>query len=510
MRPHLKLERAKAVLERRLFLKALGVGLAAPLALRFAHSATAASAGAPKRFLIMYMPHGTVCEHYNPRMTGSGDDPTQFALDMTNESILGPLETYKKWVNVYQGFQYIGQACGTHEGIVNILSGKDTCDTTSARITLEHVIAKGLGVQPLILGACSHQTYGIDLHGMLFWDGSTAVDPQKDPSVAFDKLFGSQVSSTPSPMVSADDQLRSAMLDLTTAELNDLKTSVSSLTTESTKLQTHLDAIAALKQGGSMSGSGKSSCGMTQKIASIETVRSEGSKVVIDSSHSNDYFYQEANFRKIFQAQLDLVAQALICNAAQVIGLMPMYATAEFDFSFIGGSLGGCSGWSHHSGLSHTSYIQEPSAQYNSPVSIDNVKPDTRAAFGRAQRWFIDQLTTNVIQLLATTPDPAASDGSMVLDNTLIYVTSEIGDSQNHYRVSEIMYPQTPSYLPMVSIGGAGGGITSGQVITEPIVSGMAGPGVRPATDVYLTLCKAMGVTATFPGTTGTLAGVVA
>ena len=116
---------------------------------------------------------------------------------------------------------------------------------------------------------------------------STAVDPQKDPSVAFDKLFGSQVSSTPSPMVSADDQLRSAMLDLTTAELNDLKTSVSSLTTESTKLQTHLDAIAALKQGGSMSGSGKSSCGMTQKIASIETVRSEGSKVVIDSSHSN-------------------------------------------------------------------------------------------------------------------------------------------------------------------------------------------------------------------------------
>jgi hypothetical protein len=509
MRPHLKLERARAILERRLFLKAMGLGLAAPVALRFARSATAAPAGAPKRFLLMYMPHGTVCEHYNPRMTGSGNDPTQFALDMTNESILGPLEPYKKWVNVYQGFQYLGQACGTHEGIVNILSGKDTCDTSTARISVEHVIAKGLGVKPLILGACSHQTYGIDLHGMLFWDGSAAVDPQKNPSVAYDQLFAGQAASS-TPTVSADDQLRSSLLDLTTAELNDLKTSVASLTTESNKVQTHLDAIAAMKDGSGGSAS-KSSCTSKPNLPSVETVRTEGAKVVIDSSHSNDYFYQEANFRKIFQAQLDLIAQALICNAAQVIGLMPMYATCDFDFSFVGGSLGGCSAWTHHAGLSHTSYQQEPSAQYNSPVTVDNAKPEIRAAFGRAQRWFIQQLTTSVISLLATTPDPSAADGSMVLDNTLIYITSEIGDSQNHLRLSEIMYPQLPSYLPMVSIGGAGGGLVTGQVITLPIASGStAGPGVRPATDIYLTFAQAMGVTATFPGTTGVLQGVVA
>jgi hypothetical protein len=508
MRSHLKLERAKSVLERRLFLKAMGLGLAAPVALKLAHSATAAPAGAPKRFLVMYIPHGVPEEHFNPRMSGS--DPTQFALDMTNESILGPLEPYKKWVNVYQGFNY-NDLGGTHEGIVNILSGANTQDTTTPRITLEHVIAKGLGVQPLILGACSHTTYAIDNHGMLFWDGTTAVDPQKNPAAAFDKLFAGQASSTPSPMQNADDQLRSAMLDLTTAELTDLKTSVSSLTTESNKLQSHLDAIAALKSnGGSGGGSGKSSCTTKPTLPNVEKVRQASAGIVLDSSHSNDYFYQEANFRLLFQAQLELVTQALICNAAQVIGLMPMYATAEFDFSFVGGALGGCSGWGHHSGLSHTGAQQASSAMYNSPISIDNIKADTRAAFGRAQRWFFDQLTTNVISVLATTPDPAASDGSMVLDNTLIYVTSEIGESQNHWRVSELFYPQTPSYLPMVSIGGAGGGIVPGQVFTLPITADKAGPQTRPATDVYLTFAKAMGVTATFPGTTGTLAGVVA
>lgn len=509
MRPHLKLERAKSILERRLFLKAVGLGLAAPVALKLAKSATAAPTGAPKRCLVMYVPHGTALEHFNPKLTGPGNDPTQFALDMTGEAILGPLEPYKKWVNVYQGFGYNDFPNITHEGIVNVLSGANTTDTTTPRITLEHVIAKGLGVTPLILGACAHQVYEFDLHGMLFWDGSGPVEPQKDPSAVFDKLFGAQ-TGTPAPTQSADDQLRSAMLDLTTAELTDLQKKVTSLTSENTKLQSHLAAIAALKQGGGMGGT-VTSCS-AQKLKSVEAVRAASAGQVINSSHSNDYFYQEANFRAIFQAQLDLAAQALICNAAQVIGLMPMYATSEFDFSFIGGSLGSCSGWGHHGGLSHTGYQQNPSAQYNSPVSTDNALEPVRAAFGRAQRWFFEQLTTSVISLLATTRDPAASDGGMVLDNTLIYVTSEIGDSQDHTRISELLYPQLPSYLPMVSIGGAGGGIVSGQVLSLPIgpADNNNPPPVRPASDLYLTLAKGMGVTATFPGTTGTVDGVLA
>jgi hypothetical protein len=508
MRPHLKLERAKSILERRLFLKAMALGLAAPVALKLARSATAASMGTPKRFLVMYLPHGTAMEHFNPKMGGDGTDPTNFALDKTGEAMLGPLEAYKKWVNVYQGFQYPG-SFGTHEGIVNILSGSSSGDTTTPRITLEHVIAKGLGVKPLILGAGSHQVYSMDLHGMLFWDGSAAVEPQKDPSAVFDKLFAGQ-TSTPAPTQNADDQLRTAMLALTTAELTDLQKSVTSLTSEQTKLKSPLAAIAAMHAGGSMGGGAAVACS-AQTLQSVEAVRKASAGQVLNSSHSNDYFYQEANFRALFQAQLDLVAKALICNAAQVIGLMPMYATCEFDFSFIGGSLGASSGWGHHGGLSHTGYQQSPSAMYNSPISTDNALEATRAAFGRAQRWFFQQLTTSVISLLATTPDPAASDGSMVLDNTLIYVTSEIGDSQDHLRDSEILSPQLPSYLPMVSIGGAGGGIVSGQVLTLPIPKqGSTSPATRPATDVYLTLAKAMGVTATFPSTTGTLSGVLA
>ena len=48
-----------------------------------------------------------------------------------------------------------------------------------------------------------------------------------------------------------------------------------------------------------------------------------------------------------------------------------------------------------------------------------------------------------VVSVLATTDDPAAP-GTKVLDNTPHLRMSEIGDGQDHTRVSEILYPQVP------------------------------------------------------------------
>ena len=66
--------------------------MSVPAAMRFSRMATAATAAAPKRFFLLYMPHGTAPEHYAPQIAGS--DLTNFALDKTNVSILGPLQPY--------------------------------------------------------------------------------------------------------------------------------------------------------------------------------------------------------------------------------------------------------------------------------------------------------------------------------------------------------------------------------------------------------------------------------
>src|SRR6185369_12374861 len=105
----------------------------------------------PKRLMVFYTPHGMPPEHYNPVVNG-----TEFFLDRTGQSILGPFEPYKQYVNVLQGFNYPGGS--THEGILTVLSNFGTSnDETTPRTTFEHVIANGLGAQPLVLGAVAHR-----------------------------------------------------------------------------------------------------------------------------------------------------------------------------------------------------------------------------------------------------------------------------------------------------------------------------------------------------------------
>src|SRR4051812_35930680 len=105
MPPHLQLSRAAKILSRRMFLKGMALGLTVPAALRLSRMANAATGAAPKRMFDFYTPHGTAPEHFAPKVMGG--DLTNFALDQTNVSILGPLQPYKSYVNVYQGFQYV-------------------------------------------------------------------------------------------------------------------------------------------------------------------------------------------------------------------------------------------------------------------------------------------------------------------------------------------------------------------------------------------------------------------
>lgn len=501
MRLHTRLARAKVGLERRMFLKALALGVSLPVAAKLARFATAESSAAPKRMFLMFLPHGIPPEHIHPRIIGG--DSRNFVLDDTNVSVWGPLEPYKPYVTIYEGMQYLGDA-GTHDGIKNCLSGLTADDQTTPRTTFERVVANALGISPLIMGACAHPSFGLDANGMLFWDGNP-VDPEKDPSKVADQLFGSlgmggmgSGDGGASPPTDPNVALRRELLGLTSSEIQTLQRDLNGLTREQSKLQAHLDAIEALRSGGNNGGA--ISCTSVPELAAVERVRAESFGQVIDSSGGNDYFYQERNFPLLFEAALEVATQAMICNAAPIIALQGMFATCDFDFSFAGAP------GSHHNTLSHASPQPAPGAQWDSPLSVDNLNPETRASFATAQRWFFEMLVEKMVSILATTDDPAAP-GTTVLDNSLIYCFSEISDGQMHSRTSHIIHPQTPAHLPLITIGRAGGALDTGQVIQFPI-----GPNEesrqlnRPATDIYLTLARAMGAgNVTFPGTTGVI-----
>lgn len=484
---------AERRLQRRALLELLGAGLGLASSLRLSRWAAAQPAGRPKRLFIFFMPHGIAPEHYNPRLVGG--DPSQLDLDATGVSILGPLQPYRDQVVVYQGLQYPGQA-STHTGIVNCLSGVTATDTTTRRRTVEHVVGQALGITPLILGACSHLPYGLDANGMLFWD-DTPIDPEKSPVAAFDRLFPGTGSGAAAP--SPDAALRRELLALTAGELEALRTAVGDLTRERSKLQAHLEAVQALQQS---AGGGVSACAARPSLPAVEEVRAAS---VGSGRGANDYFYQERNFPLLLRAQLQLAAQALICNAAPIIGLQAMFATCDFDFGFMGVP------GAHHNTLSHTNPQQNPRAQWNSPLSEDNYLPEPRAPFARAQRWFTQQLVDHVVAPLASADDPA-DPGRKVLDNTLILCVSEVGDGQHHTRISQIQYPQVPSHLPFFTVGGAGGGLRPGRVVRAPIGKSEEAPRLnRPAADLYLTIARALGAReVSFPGATGPFQEVLA
>ena len=79
MPPGKQVSRATKLVQRRMFLKAMALGMSVPAAMRLARFATAAPTTAPKRFFLMFIPHGTAPEHFQPRINNATVDPTMTA-----------------------------------------------------------------------------------------------------------------------------------------------------------------------------------------------------------------------------------------------------------------------------------------------------------------------------------------------------------------------------------------------------------------------------------------------
>ncbi len=387
-------------------------------------------------------------------------------------------------MNVYEGFQYPG--ADTHQGIVKFLSNADVSnsDDTTERTTIEHYIGNQLGSPTLALGAVAHRSFGQDFDAKLMWDGQ-AVVPQKNPLIAYDELFSGLGTGAPAP--DSQDALHSSLLKLTEADIESLQGDVMGLSSEQSKLTTHLESIRALNSGSSAA----ISCTTAPVLEAIDSLRTAA------AGQGDDWFLKEENFPAILAAQLEVAAAAMLCNARPITAIQSLYANCEIDFGFMG------SAGSHHSTLSHTG------PQIASGVADLNA----RDSFAKAQRWFVEMLTTHLVDKLAV--DDPADPGSTVLDNTIILLCSEIGEGAWHTSFTrEIMTGPPPgllSYMPIVTIGGAGGGLKAGQRLSYYDASQAEGSRDRPAGDVWLTLAKAMGISTTeFGGSTSALTEALA
>lgn len=431
-------EQQRQQLMRRTFLKAVGLGIAAPLAYKMSRLAVAQTDARPTRLFIMYLPHGAPVEHYDP---GDG-----FNLDASGVGILSPLEPYKQYLNVLRGVE-MNDGAENHAAVRAVLTGFNNGKDANS---IDFTIAQALGTQAHVLGVQPHRGWGLDDDSRLVKHGDW-VTPIDNPADALEDLFaGLGAGGSTSQPASDESAFRAAALGLTEREIEALQREVAGLTAEENKLKLHLEAIQSLKAGGG-GGIGVVSCDARPSLPTAESMAGK------------DAFVHE-HFGTVLDGHLEAAAHAFVCGTAQVITLQVMYANAQILMNFPGGP-GFAS--NHHDPLSH---------------SADTAG---RTDFAEVQKWFYSRLAEKFLAVLDQ-PDPADPEHT-VLDNTVVFVCTEIGDGMLHNGKTQEIWLDgkgRPAYLPFVLIGGGGGFLKmGGQFANTPV----------PHTNILATLAAAMG-----------------
>lgn len=442
------MSRSVHTLRRRTFLKALGLGLAAPLAAKMSRLASAEPSDAYTRLFIYYIPHGVPVEHFGPAQAGA------FGAE---SAILSPLAPFASKSNVVRGI-------GMNDGATNHAAIRATLTGFSeggSGDSIDKIIADTLGRQAYAMGTIPYAaSAGFSSDSFLVKHGQW-LRPTEDPNKAATDLFA---AVEPSEGVD-ETAFRQAALGLTEAEVDGMQTALSGLTKEKNKLQLHLESIQALKASGP-------SINLCDGAPSFSKLAAVSGVDVMD----------QENFGKVLDAHLEVAANAMICGTAPILTLQNLWVNSGLNFGFSGGP-GIAKG--HHDGLSHS---------WDVPG---------REEFAQVQRYFYERLATVLLSALEV-PDPG-DPSRTVLDNSLVYVCSEVSDGANHNSNASPIYidgNELQSYLPCVTIGGGGGRINTGLVVDANV----------PHTDMLATLAAGVGAPITSIGgqSVSTVEGLVA
>jgi hypothetical protein len=436
-------------IQRRTFLRALSLGIALPLAAKMSRLAIAAPTAPPTRLFIYYLPHGVPIEHFDP--AGMGAD---INLEASGIGVLKPLDPYKKYVNVVRGMGMNDMATN-HAAIRAMLTGFVEGTAPGGPVdSIDNTIANALKVTPFVVGARPYTPgAGFTSDSYLVQHGSW-VRPTEDPAAAADAYF--QNLGAPAAAQVDESVFRSEAIDLSAQEIETMQGSLSALTSETSKLKLHLDALLALKAAGMGNpGGGPVSCTTRPALPAVDAVRG---KDVLD----------QQNFALVLDGHLEAAAHAFLCGTARVITMQNMHVTSDLNMAFPGGPN---FPEGHHDPISH---------------SWDDAG---RLSFATCQQWFYQHLADKMLATL-NQPDPLdpGNPTHTVLDNSLVFVCSEISDGANHNSDASQVWVDGKafnSYLPLVLIGGASGFLKTQQIIDVAPK--------RTHTDLLATIAAAVG-----------------
>ncbi|NUP08139.1 MAG: DUF1552 domain-containing protein [Polyangiaceae bacterium] len=407
-------------LARRAFLGGAGAALMLPWLESISSKRAFAADGAPKRILAYYIPDGIHMPNWRPQAAGAlGELPT----------ILAPLGDLKSKVNVISG---LANFPARPDGPGDHASG------TGAFLTVAHPkktqgadIQNGISMDQIAAGTLKEFTripslqvgieggsgvgdcdsgYSCAYARNISWASATQPLPKiTSPGVLFDQIFQGF-----DPEATAEEQAkrtlyRTSVLDYVREDAASLKTRLGS--TDRVKLDQYLTGVAELED--------KIEKAATGPVCEAIDRPTDPGDIVAHSEIMNR-----------------LMTLAFQCDATRVITFMLANAGSNRSYEFLGISGG------HH----EISHHQDLQANFDKLTVIDT--------------WEVQQFA-NLLAMLDAVED---IDGRTLLDNSMLFLSSEISDGNAHNH----------NDMPILLAGSGGDAFATGRHVVfdgEPSVA---------------------------------------
>ena len=440
---------------RRAFLQAAGTLIALPIfdSLLPRAARAAATPASPQRLITFFAPCGFNMTDFTPTTSGANFPMTP---------ILQPLTALQNYVTVPTGLTNHaaqrsiegagggahGQGCGTF-GNCNTVAADGTYNRGGT--TFDQLAANFVGMQTRIpslqltsqfavpYGSCD-SGFLCAYEGTISWaDSQTPLMPTAQPSAVFNAIFGSGNVQETEQQAAQRILTRKSILDGVLNRIGTLRGKLNS--TDQIKLDQYLTSLREV-----------------EREVTVAPPAACGTPTSPTDPDPND-------FPTLAQAMVNLMTLAVQCDATRVVSMMLGYGGSDFNCSFLSYN-GGSIGTSRHT-LSHlVPYYGDTVACYGA-ISVVNT-------------WSVSMLA----QFATALHNTAEGEGNM-LDNTLIYMGSEISDGSLHNHDN----------MPVLLVGKGGGAYAGNRNIVYSNNESLA--------DLYLYMLQSFGVPVTSFGADG-------
>jgi hypothetical protein len=410
------------------------VGLPMLESLGYPHRAQA-QAAATRRFVTFFQCNGANMNQIWPNGAFGALSASHFTSDRT----LAPLMNYRDKMlvvrNLHMSPKGFGQdpntnGCDHQKGTAQKLTAAPLNSSGFATgISIDQFIAQQInpkGKAAMTLGV--HNVGSGPLGSISYSAPNMPVSSEPNPRLAFQDLMGINYTAQPVQRDLLGDR-RKSVLDLVHQDFDSLKVKKLSKA-DQTKLDMHFSTIRDLESalmGGAVMG------GMVSGCAPLDAARVTD----ISTADKGVQITSDAQFKRVGQMQMDLIALALACDQNRV-------ATLQWG-SGAGGPIFKWDGMNHqynHHKLSHGN-----TADDNSGSAVAGYE----GMIAAIDQWFAGEFLYLLDRMNAYTE----ADGKTLLDNSCTMWINELSEGKDHdFRD-----------LPVFIVGSCGGALKQGQYI---------------------------------------------